>query len=67
LETKARQNGTEFANTGGHTIFVSPGVEFFLQPNVVLEFSFQIPTLQNLNGLQPGKDFSLVVGLRYVY
>ncbi len=67
LETKARQNGTEFANTGGHTIFVSPGVEFFLQPNMVLEFSFQIPTLQNLNGLQPGKDFSLVVGLRYVY
>ncbi len=67
LESKAQQRGTKLANTGSHTIFVSPGVEFFLQPNVVLEFSFQIPTVQNLNGFQLGKNFLLVAGLRYVY
>lgn len=67
METKARQHGAELANTGGHTIFVSPGIEFFLQPNVVLEFSLQIPTVQSLNGLQIGRDFSVVAGFRYVY
>lgn len=66
-ELTAEQDGTKLANTGGNTIFLSPGVEFFIKPNLALEFSAQIPVYQGLHGTQLGRNFALVTGFRFVY
>ena len=66
-ESKAERNGVEIDDTGGNTVFVSPGVEFFLRRNLILEFSAQIPVHQDLNGTQLARDWVLVTGFRFLY
>jgi len=60
-------NGRNVRNSGGHTLFISPGIEYLPLPNMILETSVQIPVVQDLNGRQPEKRFSVVVGLRYLF
>lgn len=60
-------NGRRVRNSGGNTIFISPGIEYLPLPNMILESSVQIPVVQDLNGRQPEKRVSLIVGLRYLF
>lgn len=66
-ERRAERNGIKVNDTGGNSVFLSPGVEFFLKPNLVLEFSAQVPVHQRLNGTQLGRDFILATGFRFIY
>lgn len=61
------ENGKKIRNSGGHTLFISPGIEYLPLPYLILESSVQIPIVQDLNGRQPEKRFSLLVGLRYLF
>ncbi|MBI2986529.1 MAG: transporter [Deltaproteobacteria bacterium] len=61
------ENGRNLRNSGGHTLFVSPGVEYLPLPYVILESSVQIPIVQDSNGRQPEKRVSLVFGVRYLF
>ena len=63
----AKRSGVELDNTGGNTVFLSPGIEFFLRRNWVLEFSAQIPMHQVPNGTQLARDWILVTGFRFLY
>jgi hypothetical protein len=56
--------GLVFDSTGGRLVFLSPGVEWFVQPKVALEFSVQLPVHQRLNGVQPGQGWIFVGGFR---
>ena len=60
-------NGRTVRNSGGHTLFISPGIEYLPLPNMILESSVQIPIVQDLNGRQPEKRVSVLVGLRYLF
>ncbi|MFQ5652864.1 MAG: transporter [bacterium] len=66
INRKARSKGVELANSGGHQIFLAPGVQIFLLENVLLEAGIQLPLVQNLNGRQLGTDFNLRIGMRWV-
>ncbi|MBI4482953.1 MAG: transporter [Acidobacteria bacterium] len=66
-ERRGDQNGVKVNDTGGNIVFLSPGIEFFLKPNLALEFSAQIPVHQDLRGTQLGRDFTLATGFRLVY
>jgi hypothetical protein len=61
------QNGRKVRNSGGHTLFISPGIEYLPLPYLILESSVQIPVVQDLNGRQPEKRVSVLVGLRYLF
>jgi hypothetical protein len=63
----AKRRGVKLDNTGGDTVFLSPGVELFLRRNWVLEFSAQIPVGQLPNGTQLARDWILVIGFRFLY
>jgi hypothetical protein len=55
--------GVDVVNSGGHSLFLSPGVQY-VSPRVVYEFSFQQPLLQDLNGNQLETDYKLALSAR---
>jgi hypothetical protein len=58
-------NGARNSNSGGHVLFISPGLQYLPGPNLIVEAAVQFPIVTALNGtqLQPGTNW--VVGLRY--
>lgn len=58
-----RTGGASVANTGGNTIFISPGIQFVTK-RVIYEASFQIPVAQNLKGNQLETRWSINGGTR---
>lgn len=61
------ENGRNVRNSGGHTLFISPGIEYLPLPYLILESSVQIPIVQNLDGRQPEKRVSLLFGFRHLF
>lgn len=55
--------GAAGANSGGNTIFLSPGIQYVMK-RVILETSFQYPILQELNGNQLRTAFAVNGGAR---
>lgn len=54
-------------NTGGHLLFLSPGVEFFPTRRLEFEFSLPIPVVRDLNGPQLEPRLSFIAGIRYLF
>jgi len=50
-------------NSGGHSVFISPGVQWVAM-RYVLEASVQIPVIQDLNGSALRSDYALTAGFR---
>jgi len=65
-EQQAQSHGGRLDNTGGHLLFLSPGVQVATK-HFVIESSIQIPVLQNLNGNQVEPDFALVASVRATF
>lgn len=63
---KAKAAGHEIPDSGGHQLFVAPGLQFFLLENFLWEAGVQVPVLQNLNGTQLGTDFHFRTGVRWI-
>lgn len=55
--------GVNVANSGGHTLFLSPGIQYVSQ-RTIYEFSFQQPISQDLNGNQLETDYKLALSAR---
>lgn len=67
VSQKAKLAGRSKINdSGGHQIFLAPGFQFFVLENFLFEAGIQIPLLQDLNGSQPGTDFHVRTGLRWI-
>jgi hypothetical protein len=64
VEAPATEEGTPLENTGGHTLFVSPGLQFIPTPSLLFEATIQVPVVRELRGEQLGPDWSLAVGGR---
>jgi len=65
-EMKSELGGIDVANSGGNTIYLSPGVQF-VSKRSVYEFSFLYPVVQDLNGSQLETDYSLALSYRYIF
>lgn len=60
---RTRADGGLLAASGGHVVFLSPGVQLALK-NLVLEASIQLPVVQDLKGPQLEADFVAVLSVR---
>ena len=60
---KSEQKGKTIDDSGGNTIFLSPGIQFASR-RFIFEASIQLPVIQDLNGNQVEKDFVLTAGFR---
>ncbi len=67
--TRARseQSGTEIPGTGGTTLAISPGIQYFATQKFLVEFSAPIPAVNALRGAQPKPDSTFVFGFRYLF
>lgn len=54
-------------NTGGTTLAISPGVQYFVGRRFLVEFSAPIPAVKNLNGIQPRLDSTFLLGFRWLF
>lgn len=64
---RTRLNTTPLADSGGHLVFLSPGLEFQPINRLLLEFSTPIPVVRDLNGKQLRPRSSLIVGIRWLF
>lgn len=60
---KDRVDGHEDPNSGGTTLFITPGLQYVTRKWIV-EAGVQIPVSQNLNGTALANDYVATVGLR---
>ncbi|MGR3304313.1 MAG: hypothetical protein ACUZ8I_17685 [Candidatus Scalindua sp.] len=63
---KNRDMSGSVADSGGNTIYVSPGIQI-ASKRFVAETSFQIPVFQDLNGSQVETDYIAVTSLRVTF
>jgi hypothetical protein len=65
-EQPSTQGGTLLSDTGGHMLFVAPGLQLLPLTNWALEASFQVPIVRALYGTQLAPTWSLAIGARAV-
>ncbi len=54
-------------NTGGTTLYVSPGIQYFVNRQFLVEFSAPIPVMKDLKGIQPRPDSRFLLGFRLLF
>lgn len=67
LREREKEHGTEFVNSGGHTIYLTPGVQVVVAPHWVVELSYQYPAYHNLYGTQLAEDYKLNGAVTYLF
>ncbi len=60
-------HGTDIAHTGGTTLRISPGIQYFPSRSFLVEFSAPLPAVTELNGVQPNPKASFLTGFRYLF
>ena len=63
---RAEASGQPVFDSGGHSIYLSPGVQFLWRPNLILEGGVQVPVRRAFNGSQLEPNYSVLLGLRYI-
>lgn len=63
---KDKSNEDIVKDSGGNTLFLSPGLQFAAK-RWVLETSLQLPIIQDLNGDQIETDYTIVTSLRLTF
>ena len=63
-QDRANANGQPVFDSGGHSVYVSPGVQFLWRQNLILEGGVQLPLRRSLNGNQLETNYNVLVGLR---
>ncbi len=62
-----KSGGSKVRASGGDTIFLSPGIQYILFDNALVETSFQFPVLEQVNGKQFHQDYSVLFGFRALF
>ena len=65
-QDRARVGGGVASDSGGHVLYVSPGVQFLARRNLILEGGMQVPVVYDLNGTQLAPGTRVLAGIRYI-
>ena len=66
VRNRARDRAGALPNSGGGLLYISPGMQYFMKRNLILELSVPIPVVRKLNGVQPKPRTGVLFGFRYV-
>lgn len=61
---KNKVNGTNNENSGGTTVFLSPGLQYVTK-RLIVEGVVQLPVIQDLNGNELENDYVVRAGIRF--
>ncbi len=62
-KTKAELDGVDQQNSGGHMLYVTPGVHYKFYKKMHCDIGVAIPVYRDLNGTQPSEDYRVIAKL----
>ena len=65
-QDRARVGGGLTSDSGGHVVYLSPGIQFLVRRNLILEGGVQVPVMHDLNGTQLAPSARVLAGVRYI-
>ena len=65
-QDRARVGGSLMSDSGGHVVYLAPGIQFLLRQNLILEGGVQVPVMNDLNGTQLAPSARVLAGVRYI-
>lgn len=65
-QQKSLRGGQALPNSGGTTMFLSPGLQYIFSRTWIGEISVQIPIIQHLHGMQLESDYAYALGFRWL-
>ncbi|MBI5561286.1 MAG: hypothetical protein HY894_00295 [Deltaproteobacteria bacterium] len=68
-EARAKETtgGEKDPNSGGNTVYLSPGIQAAITPNWSAELSYQHAVYHNLNGAQLGESYKVTGGVTHLF
>jgi hypothetical protein len=66
-KSKAELDGVEQENSGGHVVYLSPGVSYKFYKGMHLGVSVPVPVYRDLNGTQLIEDYRIVTKLAFKF
>ncbi len=57
------RNGTELPSTGGHWLFLNPGISWWMGKNISFNANFELPVYANLEGTQATPSYRINLGM----
>lgn len=67
LRAREKEEGVRVDDSGGNTIYLSPGIQVVVAPHWAFEFSYQHAIYHNLNGTQLGENYKAIGGVTYLF
>ena len=67
LRAKEEENGAPLSDSGGHTIYTTPGVQVNFAEHWVAELSYHHSVYHDLNAVQLGEDFKVFGSVTYLF
>jgi hypothetical protein len=67
VRERETENGVTVEDSGGNTIYLSPGIQLVLAPHWVVDVSYQHAVYHNLYGTQLGETYKVVTGVTYLF
>ena len=67
IAARSTEAGRPLSNSGGHVAYVSPGLQWVVLPQLLIEGSLQIPVVQDFNGTQSDFGVRPAVGGRFLF
>jgi hypothetical protein len=61
------EDGVTVPDSGGNTIYLSPGVQLVVAPHWIMDLSYQHAIYHNLYGTQLGETFKVITGVTYLF
>ncbi|MFQ5914792.1 MAG: transporter [Nitrospinota bacterium] len=60
-------DGREVPTSGGTVLFLSPGIQYILSGNLLVETGVQVPIYDDFNRAQLEPDYNVLFGFRYLF
>ena len=67
VREREKIDGAIVENSGGNTVYLSPGLQLVLAPHWVADLSYQHAIYHNLYGTQLGETYKVVSGVTYLF
>lgn len=67
LRDREKEDGVKLKDSGGHTVYLSPGLQVSVERHWVFELLYQEALYHNLYGTQLGEDFKAAVSATYLF
>ncbi len=67
VREREKENGVTVTDSGGNTVYLSPGLQLVLVPHWIIELSYQHAIYHNLYGTQLGETYKVIGGVTYLF